>query len=286
MDGEIQHDATHLTRIDVDRRKPLFRDDLQLDPLAERLGQHRFEIGEDAVQAEAHRPQHLTSRKRQQLIRQARRPHRRVVRVSSVDPLRAVLGQIVHQQLGRHQNDGEQVVEVVRHAAGEPADRLHLVRVLVDRVQLRLEVRDSRFEFLMTCRELRARSRAASAAPRHARQHVGIDRLFDAIIGTRCRTHAEHRSIHRPSAAISRTGVCRSSGSRLIAAHNSIASTPGAGSEATIRSAWISRALSIASLPSAKAGAIAFTRAANACRDGASPTMRMVAEVAAELTTG
>ena len=73
--------------------------------------------------------------------------------VSSVNPLRTALGQVVHEQLGRHQHDGQQVVEIVCHAAGEPANRLQLVRVLVNGVQFRLEVRDSRFELLMTCRD-------------------------------------------------------------------------------------------------------------------------------------
>ena len=66
-----------------------------------------------------------------------------------MDPLRASLGKVVHQQLRRDQHDGQQVVEVVRHATGEPTNRLELVRVLVDRVQFRLEVRDSRLELLM-----------------------------------------------------------------------------------------------------------------------------------------
>ena len=50
VDGEIQHDATHLTRVDVDRRQSLFRNHLQIDPIAECLGQHVGEIGEDCVQ--------------------------------------------------------------------------------------------------------------------------------------------------------------------------------------------------------------------------------------------
>jgi len=33
----------------------------------------------------------------------------------------------VLQQLAVPQNDGQQVVEVVRHAAGEPSDGLHLL---------------------------------------------------------------------------------------------------------------------------------------------------------------
>ncbi len=50
VDGEIQHDTTHLTRVHVDRRQPLLRHDLQLDAIAECFGQHRREVDENGVQ--------------------------------------------------------------------------------------------------------------------------------------------------------------------------------------------------------------------------------------------
>ena len=86
VDGQIQHDSTHLTRVDVDRRKPLFRNHLQFDPLTERVCQNGFEIRENGVQAQPLWPQHLTPREGQELIGEARRPHRRIVSVSSVNP--------------------------------------------------------------------------------------------------------------------------------------------------------------------------------------------------------
>ena len=85
------------------------------------------------VEVEHLRPQRLLAREGQQLA------HQRGAAVGVLldldDVLEAGIGRLVRveQEIGRHHDDGEHVVEVVRDAAGELADRLHLL-LLVDAV--------------------------------------------------------------------------------------------------------------------------------------------------------
>ena len=75
----------------------------------------------------------LPARERQQLPHQARGPVG--VLLDLHDVLERRIGRLVRveQEVGRHHDGGQHVVEVVRDAAGELADRLHL-RALVDLV--------------------------------------------------------------------------------------------------------------------------------------------------------
>ena len=73
--------------------------------------------------------QRLLARERQHALGELR-----AARGGFVDRLddrreRRVAGELVGQNLGHPDDDGEDVVEVVRHAAGELADRLHLLRL-------------------------------------------------------------------------------------------------------------------------------------------------------------
>ena len=91
-----------------------------------RARQHA-QIGEHVGQVQHFGPQRLLAREGQQL------PHQRggavgvlldVHDVREGRVRRAVVGQ---QQVGRHDDGGQHVVEVVRDAAGKLADRLHLL---------------------------------------------------------------------------------------------------------------------------------------------------------------
>ena len=77
----------------------------------------------------------------------------------------------VEQEIGRHHDGGEHVVEIVRDAAGELADRLHLLRLRELRLQLALlggldRVDDRRLAVALLLLDRRRRRTAPSARPR------------------------------------------------------------------------------------------------------------------------
>ncbi len=107
--------------------------EVELDLLADQPAQQHGEVGQRVAEVEHLRPQRLPARERQQLPHQ-RRGARRVL-LDLHDVLERRIGRLVRvqQEVVRHHDGGEHVVEVVRDAAGELADRLHLLR-LVDLV--------------------------------------------------------------------------------------------------------------------------------------------------------
>ena len=107
--------------------------DVEVDLLADQPPQQHVELGKDVAEIEHLRAQRLPPRERQQLPHQARRPVG--VLLDLHDVLERRIGRLVRveQEIGRHHDGGQHVVEVVRDAAGELADRLH-AGALVDLV--------------------------------------------------------------------------------------------------------------------------------------------------------
>ncbi|MEY9117716.1 hypothetical protein ABIE86_006448 [Bradyrhizobium diazoefficiens] len=108
-------------------------DQVELDLLADQPAQQHGEVGKRIAEIEHLRAQRLPPRERQQLPHQ-RRGARRVL-LDLHDVLERRIGRLVRvqQEVVRHHDGGQHVVEVVGDAAGELADRLHLLR-LVDLV--------------------------------------------------------------------------------------------------------------------------------------------------------
>ena len=106
---------------------------LQLQPqvhvLADEPPQHRAHVGHHAVQVHHPGLEHLLPAEREQLAHQGRGPVRGPIDLQEVESPRVLRLDLPHQQLGVADDGGEEVVEVVRHAAGEPAHRLHLLRL-------------------------------------------------------------------------------------------------------------------------------------------------------------
>ena len=92
----------------------------------EPLEQH-VEVGQHLAEIEHLRAQRLLARKRQEMAHQARRPVGVLLDLHDVGKGR--IGRLVRaqQKVGRHDNGGEHVVEIVRDAAGKLADQLHLL---------------------------------------------------------------------------------------------------------------------------------------------------------------
>ncbi len=86
-----------------------------------------LEIRQRLAELDHLRAQRLLAREREQLPHQARGPVG--VLPDLHDVLERRIGRLVRvqQEVGRHHDGAEQIVEVVRDAAGEPADRLHLL---------------------------------------------------------------------------------------------------------------------------------------------------------------
>ena len=107
--------------------------EVELDLLADQPAQQHGEVGQRIAEIEHLRPQRLPARERQQLPHQRRGAGR--VLLDLHDVLERRIGRLVRvqQEVVRHHDGGQHVVEVVRDAAGELADHVHLLR-LVDLV--------------------------------------------------------------------------------------------------------------------------------------------------------
>ena len=90
--------------------------------LADHALEQHAEIAERIVEIEHLRPQGLLARERQQM------PHQRGGAIGVLldldDVLERGVGWLVRveQEVGRHHDGGQQIVEIVRHAAGKLAD--------------------------------------------------------------------------------------------------------------------------------------------------------------------
>ena len=100
---------------------------VERDLLADQPAQQHGEVGQHLAEIEHLRPQRLPAREGQQLPHQARGAVG--VLLDLHDVLEGRIGRLVRveQEIGRHHDGGQHIVEVVRDAAGELADRLHLL---------------------------------------------------------------------------------------------------------------------------------------------------------------
>ncbi|MNL07206.1 hypothetical protein D3C87_1278760 [compost metagenome] len=128
VDRQVQQRVFHLERVHQRIPQAARHHGLDLDAIAKRPPQHVVQPADKAAQVHHLRRQRLAPAKRQQLRCQlgaARHPGQRVAhtRLGAL-----VAGYIARQQLQVAANHLEQVVEVVRHAAGQLADGFHLLR--------------------------------------------------------------------------------------------------------------------------------------------------------------
>ena len=133
VDREIDDHLLELRDVDLDRPEIAAMHEVELDLLADQPPQQHGEIGQGVAEIEHLRPQRLAAREREQLPHQRRGAGR--VLLDLHDVLERRIGRLVRvqQEVVRHHDGGQHVVEVVRDAAGELADHVHLLR-LVDLV--------------------------------------------------------------------------------------------------------------------------------------------------------
>ena len=126
-------------RLDAGDARPKAHHDLHI--FADEALEHRPHAGDDRVEIEQRRLDDLLAAEGQQLAGElggalAGFPNRRDVRPPGI-----VRVEILEQQLAIPQHHGEQVVEIVGDASGEPSDRFHLLGLLKLRLQ-RAALRD------------------------------------------------------------------------------------------------------------------------------------------------
>ena len=122
--GEVEDHALDLRAVGLDGREVRREPDADADVVADDAVQHRLHPGDDLVEVQHLRVQHLAAAEGQQLAGEARRLAR-----GAGDLLQLLAAVAREQDLGVAGDHRQQVVEVVRDAAREPPDRLHLLRV-------------------------------------------------------------------------------------------------------------------------------------------------------------
>ena len=101
----------------------------EIDVGAEDALKHVVHVGEQVVQLEHPRREHLLPAEHEQLVGQAARPPSRLLDLLDLRAHRLALLEVRHEQLAVAEDDGEHVVEIVRHAACEPPHGVHLLRL-------------------------------------------------------------------------------------------------------------------------------------------------------------
>ena len=129
VDHEVHENLLDLRRVGEHRRQ--VRPDLgrDLNLRADEPLQHVLHVRHELIERDRLLRDDLTAAERQQL---AREPGRAICRLEDLLCIGAPLVSLVevlHEHLRVAVDGHQQIVEVVRDAAGEPADRLHLLRL-------------------------------------------------------------------------------------------------------------------------------------------------------------
>ena len=103
--------------------------------------EHRPHAGDHGVEIEQRRLDDLLAAEGEQLAGELGGPLTSPPNRRDVRPPWIALVEILQQQLAIPQHDGQQIIEIVGHASGEPSNRLHLLGLLKLRLQ-RAALRD------------------------------------------------------------------------------------------------------------------------------------------------
>ena len=137
IDREVENRLVELRGVDLDRPQAGIGMQLHDHLLAQGPAQHAGDLRQALVEVDHRRLQRLLAREGEQPARQLGAAQRAVQRF--LDDLALPRVGLLHRDVEIADDDAEQVVEVVRDAAGQLADRLHLHRLaqlLLDRLAL------------------------------------------------------------------------------------------------------------------------------------------------------
>ena len=129
IDDEIDDGVGKLRLVGMHRPEIGAMLELEVDAFAQQTAQHQRQFADHVAQRQHLGLHGLLAREGQKLAHQRRRAQR--VLVDLVDLLeRGIARLMAHQEeFAIADDDGQQIVEVMRHAAGELAHRLHLLRL-------------------------------------------------------------------------------------------------------------------------------------------------------------
>ena len=129
VDREIEDRELELVGIDARRRQPFRQIEPQRDARPQRPLQQIDHALDQGAQIDRHRAQILLPRERQQPLRQRRAALGALQRAVDQPVQPRIVGDALAQQIEIAHHRHQQIVEVVRDAAGELADGLHLLRL-------------------------------------------------------------------------------------------------------------------------------------------------------------
>ena len=156
IDDEIDDHLLELVEVGLHLPQVAAVHDVELDRLADQPAQQHLQFRQHVVELQHLRPQRLAAREGEQLPHQARRAIGVLLDLHDVLEGRVGRAVIGEQEVGIADDRGQHVVEVVRDAAGELADRLHLLalrEILLQRALLGgVEREDGRARALVAAR--------------------------------------------------------------------------------------------------------------------------------------
>ena len=129
LTSRLRTTCCELAAVDEHRLERASEAGLQLDVLVQHAVEQLERLVDDVVQVDRLGLEHLLPAEREQLLRQLARPRRREVDLAHALGRPVLALDLAREEGARGADDGEDVVEVVRDAAGEAADRLHLLGV-------------------------------------------------------------------------------------------------------------------------------------------------------------
>ena len=204
VDGKVDDDLFELPLIDLGETEIAAVDELQLDILADQAAQQVRQLDQHVADIEHARLQRLLAREGQQLPHEIGGAVAVLLDLHDVGEGRVARPEPHQQQVAEPDHRGQQVVEIMRDAAGELADRLHLLRL-----------RELHFEVLLLgdVDEMQHQPRyRPSAASR--RRRAGSGKRRSCARAVRSAAHRPAAPASRPSAAaLSRAASSRRSSS-------------------------------------------------------------------------
>src|SRR5581483_6329965 len=128
VDRQIHHYLLELARIDANERRVRRQPRLDLNVAEHETAHELLDAAQHVVGIDDARLERLPAAEREELPGELRRTRRRAANLLDL-PLALLHARIEQNQLGVAADDREQIVEVVRDAAREPADGFHLLRL-------------------------------------------------------------------------------------------------------------------------------------------------------------
>src|SRR6185437_1546935 len=101
----------------------------ELDVFAHQAGQNRVQLANDLVWPQRYRTNDFLAAEGKQLPRESARAFRSIQNFVAVAAIIFIRAKLVFQQLRVTANHAQQIVEVMRHSASEPSQRLHFLRL-------------------------------------------------------------------------------------------------------------------------------------------------------------